>query len=137
MNEEIKCYCGHTTTCDCGPLENFNSKKNLKEIKLKDPNTCEHYKEIGCIKNICDCYTLVSKQETLEKAAEKYGKLNASGRFVESKIETFMDGAKWQAEKMYSEEKVKEIFYAGFDYAEDKNGNIPNFKQYFKQFKKK
>ena len=21
MKEEIKCYCGHTTTCDCGPEE--------------------------------------------------------------------------------------------------------------------
>ena len=22
MSEQIKCYCGHTTTCDCGPLQN-------------------------------------------------------------------------------------------------------------------
>jgi len=21
MNKKIKCYCGHTTICDCGPLE--------------------------------------------------------------------------------------------------------------------
>jgi len=30
-----------------------------KEIQLKDPNTCEHFKEVGCIKDICTCYTLV------------------------------------------------------------------------------
>jgi len=22
MSEQTKCYCGHTTTCDCGPLQN-------------------------------------------------------------------------------------------------------------------
>lgn len=38
-----------------------------QEVKLKDPNTCEHFKEVGCIKDICTCYTLVPKQETLEE----------------------------------------------------------------------
>ena len=33
-----------------------------QEIQLKDPNTCEYFKEVGCIKDICTCYTLVSKQ---------------------------------------------------------------------------
>lgn len=31
-----------------------------KEIQLKDPNTCEHFKEVGCVKDICDCYTLAN-----------------------------------------------------------------------------
>lgn len=46
--------------------ETFNLKKGLKEIQLQDPNTCERYKEVGCIKDICTCYTLVPKQETIE-----------------------------------------------------------------------
>ncbi len=50
--------------------ETFNSKRGLKEVQLKDPNTCEYYKEFGCVKDICNCYTLISKQETLEEAVE-------------------------------------------------------------------
>tara|TARA_R110000822_G_C15227102_1_gene484949 strand:+ start:203 stop:493 length:291 start_codon:yes stop_codon:yes gene_type:complete len=31
---EIKCYCGHTITCDCGPLEQNNTTmKHIKKIK--------------------------------------------------------------------------------------------------------
>ncbi len=50
-----------------------------------------------------------SKKETLEEAAEKYGKHNASGYFVEPKIKAFEDGAKWQQERMYSKEEVLNI----------------------------
>ena len=67
----------------------------------------------------------IIKQETLEEAAMNWDYLS------------FEAGAKWQQERSYSEEEVKEIFYAGFYYAEDTSGNIPNFKQYFEQFKKK
>lgn len=42
-----------------------------KEIKLKDPNTCEHYKEVGCIKDICTCYTLV-ESTPMQQFAEWY-----------------------------------------------------------------
>ena len=27
MKEETKCYCGHTTTCDCGPEESINYRQ--------------------------------------------------------------------------------------------------------------
>jgi hypothetical protein len=42
--EETKCYCGHTTTCDCGPEQDF------KDIELPQQE----------------------RQETLEEAAERY-----------------------------------------------------------------
>ena len=63
MKEEpkqvIKCYCGHTTTCDCGgkeeTLEEFNQRTmktiaqqlNIKEFpfKIKDKNGKEIYHE--------------------------------------------------------------------------------------------
>jgi hypothetical protein len=41
-------------------------------------------------------------KETLEDAAEKY-KYNPKGDFC------FKNGAKWQAERMYSEEEVREL----------------------------
>jgi hypothetical protein len=39
MEKEIKCYCGHTTTCDCGELSKVEmlaieerNNKNLKSV---------------------------------------------------------------------------------------------------------
>ena len=34
--EQIKCYCGHTTYCDCGPLEDTGKNRTLK-IDMKYP----------------------------------------------------------------------------------------------------
>ena len=47
----------------------------------------------------------MKNQETLEEAAEKY-----NSQFIgqnEFAIEDFKNGAKWQAERMYSEEDMK------------------------------
>jgi hypothetical protein len=30
----------------------------LVEKRIKNPHTCEHYNEVGCIKDICSCYSL-------------------------------------------------------------------------------
>jgi hypothetical protein len=54
------------------------------------------------------------KQETLEKAAERlyqYQSQNPPYTIItpKDKVEGFMAGAKWQAERMYSEEEVKHI----------------------------
>jgi len=66
--KQIKCDCGHTTMCDCSPLE--------------EP-----------------------KQETLEEAALRYNPLKKlDGEFIR---QAFKEGAKWQAERMYSEEELK------------------------------
>ena len=77
-----------------------------------------------------------NKKETLEEAAERI--FDGFGDITKPiVIKRAIELIKCQQERMYSEEEVKEIFYAGFNYAEDKSGNIPNFKQYFEQFKKK
>ena len=73
--KQIKCYCGHTDYCDCGPLE--------------EP-----------------------KQETLEEAAKGYSERHQDvsgnlGKYLVSAV--FQDGAKWQQERMYSEEDMFEF----------------------------
>ena len=45
------------------------------------------------------------KQSTLEEAAEKYVE-DSSHELYELRKESFIDGAKWQAERMYSEEDM-------------------------------
>jgi hypothetical protein len=101
--KQIKCYCGHTTYCDCGPLEEASWKYNpLKKL---------------------------------------------DGEFLR---QAFKEGAKWQQEKMYSEEDMKLAYFSAIqstgegwngEYAEGNNPNIEDkfskeFKEWFEQFKK-
>ena len=99
---KIKCYCGHTTYCDCEPLEE-------------------------------------SKQETLEEVALKF---TAGKSFIE--IQSRMDfitgakfGAKWQQERMYSEEEVYNLLTSALWDLSEKGYNQIEFDKWFKQFKKK
>jgi len=86
--KQIKCYCGHTITCDCEP-----------------------------------------KQETLEESAEKYAEIyrcpatNYNEYCRHDIISAINFGAKWQQERMYSEEDMIEFaeFVATYP---DKNKNI-------------
>jgi hypothetical protein len=51
------------------------------------------------------------KQERVEEAAENYSKitLNKSGLMSDKQVNGFIAGAKWQQERMYSEEEVLEL----------------------------
>jgi hypothetical protein len=118
--------------------ETFNTKRGLKEVKLKDFKNCENYKEIGCIKDICDCYTLIT--ETLEEAAENYA--NKKGDIPTTELEDaifkqgFIDGAKWQQEKMYSEEDVIDLLIKMNSWLTIFEGK-EDIIEWFEQFKKK
>ncbi len=41
MKENIKCYCGHTTYCDCSPLEQ-PKQETLEEAGVIAAGLCEH-----------------------------------------------------------------------------------------------
>jgi hypothetical protein len=89
----------------------------------------------------------MNKQETLEEAAENYGwriKTNSfsdrvkANELAESSKQDFIQGAKWQAERMYSEEDMTESFMACW------KANVSDgiecklsFKEWFEQFKNK
>lgn len=75
-----------------------------------------------------------SNQETLEDAAEQYA--NKKGDIPTTELEDaifkqgFLDGAKWQAQRMYSEEEVLELL-------NDCRGENPiDINKWFEQFKK-
>jgi hypothetical protein len=77
-----------------------------------------------------------TKQEKLEEAAEKYVEEDNNNRYYND----FIAGAKWQSERMYSEEEVGELVYKIMgEYANKKNiffkGDLIN--NLFEQFKKK
>lgn len=87
----------------------------------------------------------ISKE--LEEAAKNYGKLNASGYFVEPKSISFMDGAKWMAERTYNEDEVRELIIKALTHNDHNlcgslvtaQGDIrtANFGVWFEEFKKK
>ena len=80
------------------------------------------------------------KQETLEEAAKKYAEGKSSVEvFQEAHIIDFNNGAKWQAERMYSEEEVNEIIAEAWNSYEDNEGETftEARKRIIEQFKKK
>jgi len=77
---------------------------------------------------------LVNGKETLEEAAENY--MNKKGHIPTTDLEDaifkqgFLDGAKWQQERMYSEIDLEVAFFEGRE-------NSLTFIEWFEQFKNK
>ena len=74
----------------------------------------------------------MKNKETLEEAAVKWIR---QPKLISEK-ESFIAGAKWQAEKMYSEENMRKSFCAGFasNVVSSINGA---FEKWFENIKKK
>jgi hypothetical protein len=91
------------------------------------------------------------KQETLEEVAERFYPLSKGGSMwmpsaddcnKANKQEGFIEGAKWQAERMYSAEEVYDLLLKHqSDYRSAVRNTSPldwsfDVKQWFEQFKK-
>lgn len=79
------------------------------------------------------------KKETLEEAADKYfPSAEKIGEETYTAYKGFIEGAKWQAKKMYSEEEVlhicEEVRWRAIG---DPIEFTKNFKDWFEQIKKK
>ena len=79
------------------------------------------------------------KQETLEEAAENYVEQITEVEFgkphnAPHRVKSFIDGAKWQSERMYSEEDLLSAFEAGMMFIGEDKGS---FREWFEKFKKK
>jgi len=74
-------------------------------------------------------YKIIIPQETLEEAAEKYS--DEIDRSEDGLVQhSFIKGAEWQAERMYSELELEVAFFEGRE-------NNLTFIEWFEQFKKK
>jgi hypothetical protein len=127
--KQIKCYCGHTTYCDCGPQEERACTQDVVDSAMKAVS-----KDVRLPKIVRD--GLVTKQETLKKASLQY-RLSTNNKMGIEQV-AFESGAKWQAKRMYSEEDMAESFMACW------KANVSDgiecklsFKEWFEQFKKK
>ena len=70
----------------------------------------------------------MNKLKTLEEVAEEF--YSGVDRQVDRML--FINGAKWQQERMYSEEDMKSAFFNGGNMKE-----IEEFNYWFEKFKKK
>lgn len=74
-------------------------------------------------------------KETLEEAADKYfPSAEKIGGETYTAYKGFIEGAKWQAERMYSEEDLRNAYRWGTTV---NNGTKEHFNEWFEQFKKK
>jgi hypothetical protein len=96
-----------------GNGEIFHSNRKLeykiiipKEEPKQEP--CEN-----CNNDVCCC--TIRTQETLEEASKKYQEINF-GAYSMGLDDAFEEGAKWQQERMYSEEEVRRIAEWSFDF---------------------
>ena len=84
----------------------------------------------------------MNKQETLEEAAEKYFKEKEILGYTYEIRDGFILGAKWQQERMYSEEDLKEAFKGGGKMSwtdinqETQEPYYYDFNEWFEQFSK-
>jgi hypothetical protein len=135
MKDLIKCYCGHTTTCDCGPEE---PKKNFycgDEVDYDDK----------CLKQCENCNNAngVDYGYIEDAALINYKKLYEGEPLTQDvPIDAFKQGAKWQQERSYSEEDMRKAFIAGgnsFIEEDDAYGSEYHkyMEKWFEQFKKK
>ena len=116
--KQIKCYCGHTTMCDCSPIDEPKQEEidfYAKELMLEKERAY--------------------KQETLEEAAERYTKEEIGLGFYPDIEIAFEKGAKWQQERSYSEEEVLELILKSK--IETSNLYYEGMKEWFEQYKKK
>jgi len=119
----------------------FGKKEELKQELLPD---------FKITKNIFDFVTDLSdtnkdepKQETLEEAAKEFAKLMGYKDEIIFALEenAFIEGVKWQAERMYSEEEVNKLFETLKQNSIDNVAIISNvdlfIKSWKREFKKK
>ncbi len=77
------------------------------------------------------------KQETLEEAAERYVE-NYKWEEEQDPWFDFMEGAKWQAERMYSEEDMRKAILTSFLLGVDRGNYSKELEdKLIEQFKKK
>jgi hypothetical protein len=106
MKEETKCYCGHTTYCDCGPEE--SKQETLEEPCVQCCGTGEIQKSTNRKQSNFECdicngrgywdKVIEPKQETLEEAAERYASHSLKEERQKDLKMGFIEGAKWQQE---------------------------------------
>jgi hypothetical protein len=107
-----------------------------EEPKQEDENYLDSF---GVTKSEFETFREFNKQETIKEAAEKAYRFEADPMMPDKTehqdfLRIFKKGARWQAERMYSEEDLLSAFEAGMMFIGEDKGS---FREWFEQQKKK
>jgi len=143
LYEETKCHCGLELDCkDCSQSlqictcieDTIDMKQSTKDRILSE--TSEEIKQR--VRETAN--RLVLKQETLEDAAARLYPTDCTNWSIKIPLDerkAFIEGAKWQQERSYSEEEVLELLEKiQQQVAIDYNDEFLFAKEWFEQFKK-
>jgi hypothetical protein len=115
---------GYKTSLDAQMLDKVEPKQETLD--------CPFDFTSRCTMGSCDCKP---KQETPEEAAENYDKQFDYAEDSSPQLD-FIEGAKWQAERMYSEEEVLNILRKS--HSIEKTSKMDSWiSKWFEQYKKK
>jgi hypothetical protein len=135
--KQIKCYCGHTTYCDCSPQEE-PKQETLEETaerlfpKEKHPTSFETLRKAF----ISSAGRQQRQQEKLEKLKDlSYWRANAEEDYMKVPISVLRYITELE-NRMYSEEEVIDLLQEMNDWPTIFDGRI-DIKEWFEQFKKK
>jgi hypothetical protein len=105
--------------CTCGVCDNCEEQETIQILKEAKENAL--------------------KQETIEEAANNFAKLlgNKHETIFALEENAFIEGAKWQSERMYNEDEVEKMVRAAYTFGEKEFKYFGAFKEWFEQFKKK
>jgi hypothetical protein len=138
---EVENTCLEVRTCDCAMNENC-LKPGYKIIIPEEEPKQEKLTYTEAVKKEERIFnSIMMKQETLEEAAEKYVKSDLKKTPLYWLFhDTFKDGAKWQAKRMYSEEDMINFHkwaYQKNRIEESDKTTKELLKEWFEQFKNK
>jgi hypothetical protein len=135
--KQIKCYCGHTTYCDCSPQEE-PKQETLEETaerlfpKEKHPTSFETLRKAF----ISSAGRQQRQQEKLEKLKDlSYWRANAEEDYMKVPISVLRYITELE-NGMYSEEEVIDLLQEMNDWPTIFDGRI-DIREWFEQFKKK
>jgi hypothetical protein len=139
--------CEEVEVVKTAPIRPFGSLYKIiipKEEPKQETHICK-YCNAETTQSDDECY---AKPKTLEEVAERYAEgKSSSSVFQEAHKKDFIEGAKWQQERMYSEEEVLELLQKALTHQDDgETGSLvtaqgkirpANFFSWFNKFKNK
>jgi len=136
FNEILSC-CRSKEECHCNKKRIIIPQEEPKQELLPDFKITKNIFDF--VTNLSDTKKEEPKQETLEETAKGYSERHQDvsgnlGKYLVSAV--FQDGAKWQAERMYSEEEVCDILFKLTEFFWGHTERM-SLIEWFEQFKKK
>jgi hypothetical protein len=147
--KQIKCYCGHTTYCDCGPLEEPKQETHIckwcKAETWQSDDECYAKPE-----TLEEVELAILFHNTYERLAPSFGyETRLDTKYFETNTPNGMlmiavckEIIKWQQERSYSEEDMRKAFIAGGNSQIEEDDDYGTeydayMEEWFEQFKKK